>query len=597
MAFKKNVPIDYTSRDFNSIKEDLVDYAKRYYPNTFKDFNEASFGSLMLDSVAYIGDILSFYLDYQANESFLSTAAEYDNILKLGKQVGYNMQMNPSSFGTITLFCVIPATEFGTPDVNYCPVVRKNSTFNSENNVVFSLLEDVNFANPSNETVVAGVDETNGNPTSFVVKAHGQVKSGQFFEEIAPIGSFERFKEVRLANRNITEILSVLDEEGHQYFEVDYLSQDTVYVPIRNTDTSTNTDAPNILRAFSVPRRFVTENERGAIVLKFGYGSDNELKDTAVTHPSEVILDKHGKFYETDESFDPAKLVSTDKFGISPSNTNLTIVYRANTADDVNVPSESVTTPIDVELRFGPNAINQAKRFEIRASLEVTNEEPIVGDVSLPGTDELKQRINDTFSSQNRAVTKQDYMSMIYRMPPTFGKIKRCNIVQDNDSFKRNMNLYVISEDVTGKFTQTNSIIKQNLKSWINQYKMINDTIDIMDAKIINYGVNFTVVGPIGTNKHDVLRACLDALKQELFLKLEIGEGLWISRIYQLLNSLALVVDVTDVRLVAKTGGIYSDVPFSIDENISPDGRYLHIPEDHILELKFANTDVAGTVK
>ena len=289
--------------------------------------------------------------------------------------------------------------------------------------------------------------------------------------------------------------------------------------------------------------------------------------------------------------------LSSIRSHIKLGNTNLTIVYRANTADDVNVPSESVTTPIDVELRFGPNAINQAKRFEIRASLEVTNEEPIVGDVSLPGTDELKQRINDTFSSQNRAVTKQDYMSMIYRMPPTFGKIKRCNIVQDNDSFKRNMNLYVISEDVTGKFTQTNSIIKQNLKSWINQYKMINDTIDIMDAKIINYGVNFTVVGPIGTNKHDVLRACLDALKQELFLKLEIGEGLWISRIYQLLNSLALVVDVTDVRLVAKTGGIYSDVPFSIDENISPDGRYLHIPEDHILELKFANTDIAGTVK
>jgi hypothetical protein len=218
MSKTRTVSIKYTSREFDSIKQDLVDYAKRYYPDSFRDFNEASFGALMIDTVAYIGDILSFYIDYQANETFLETAAEYENILKLGKQLGFKFRGAASSVGNAAFYALVPATTTGVgPDQAYMPVLKKGSTFRATTGASFLLNQDVFFGNPRNEARVARVDETTGTPTFYAIKAYGEVVSGSLSQEFVTVGAFKKFNKVELQSLDISEIISVVDSEGNEF--------------------------------------------------------------------------------------------------------------------------------------------------------------------------------------------------------------------------------------------------------------------------------------------------------------------------------------------------------------------------------------------
>jgi hypothetical protein len=590
--------IKYTNRDFNTIKQGLVDYARRYYPDIYKDFSEASFGSLMLDTVAYTGDILSFYLDYQTNESFLDTAVEYDNVLRLGEQVGYKLPLRSNSFGTLTIYVLAPVATAGTtPDTDYLPILAKGSKFTSTGGQIFTLLDHVDFANPDNEIVVATANTDTGIPTAYAVKAYGRVISGEVTEEIINVGDFARFLTVSLSDPNITEIVSVTDSEGHEYFEVDYLSQDTIFRSVVNKDPTTRRYVPNIMVTTSAPRRFVTFNRNGVIFLKFGYGSDSALKTDNVTHPSNVVLKMHGRDYDTDRGFDPSKLLETDKFGIAPADTTLTVAYRTNTVDNVNVASRGLTGVSNPLFIFPSSATVSSRKSFVRESLEVVNEGPITGDVSQPTISELKQRVNDVFASQNRAVTADDYEALVYRMPTKFGEIKRAKIVRDHDSFKRNLNLYLVSEDASGNFVETSQVLKNNVKTWLNQYRMLNDTVDVVDPKIINIKINFVAVIDYETDKTEALNVAITEIQEMFSEKMDIGQPIYITKIYDKLNNLEEIVDVTNVKITTQTGGLYSGITLNLDQYISADGRILYAPENIVYELKYPNLDIIGTVK
>lgn len=600
MANTKNYPaVQYTSRDFNSIKRDLVNYAKRYYANTYQDFSEAGFGSLMLDTVAYVGDILSFYVDYNVNECFLDTAIEYDNVIKLGRQMGFRFKGSSTSSGQASFYIIIPANSTGDDlDYAYVPTLKKGSRFSSGDGITFTLNENINFANPSNEHTTAVVTET-GNITSYAVKAQGQVISGELFEERVVVGDYQKFFRTQLNGSNINEIISVVDSEGKEYYEVDYLAQDVVYRSLLNTDSDYKTETTAVLRPFAVPRRFMVEQVQGDMVLQFGFGSeDNTAADTLID-PSKVILDVHGKDYTSDVSLDPTNLLGSDKFGIAPSNTILTVTYRANTIDNVNVSANGLVNVDGPLFDFNDLSVLSGDQVEnVINSLEVNNEEPILGDVSLPSTNELKQMIYNTFASQNRAVTALDYKAMCYAMPPQFGKIKRVNIVKDRGSLKRNLNAYLLSEDVNGHFIQTNSTIKSNLKQWLNQSRMINDTVDILDAKIINIGIDFDIVTSLNANRFDILDQAVASIGAFLNEKLEIGEPFYFSTIYNRLNSIPGIADTTRVKVYQKTGNNYSsNFRFIIDNHISNDGRYIVVPDNAVLELKYPDVDIKGNIR
>ena len=256
------VPIKYTARDFNSIKEELVEYARRYYPDTFQDFNEASFGALMIDTVSYIGDMLSFYMDYQVNESFIDTSIEYNNVLSHARRLGYDFSPSRSAYGVATIYALVPSNTVGTPDDAYMPILKKGSLFTSTAGNEYMLNEDVDFGHQNNEVVVARADEDTGLPTWFAVKAHGQLISGAMSEMSIPIGDFKKFRRVVVDTPNVAEILRVVDSEGHYYHQVDYLSQNVVYKPVKNPNYSgADGEVQHLLKPFVVPRRFVIEQD------------------------------------------------------------------------------------------------------------------------------------------------------------------------------------------------------------------------------------------------------------------------------------------------------------------------------------------------
>jgi hypothetical protein len=599
LANKKQLPaIKYTSRDFNSIKEDLVDYARRYYPNTFKDFNEAGFGALMLDTVSYVGDILSFYLDYSVNESFIDTAVEYNNVLKLGKQMGFRLQGNPTSYGIATLYVVVPANNSGmAPDSRYIPILKRNSSFNALNGASFLLNQDVNFAEPNLDVVVARVNETTGTPTHYAIKAHGQVISGRRTQEIIDVGAFQRFLRVQLDTPDVSEIISVIDDEGNEFYRVDYLSQDVIYKSVTNRG-SNNTVTPSLLKPFVVPRRFIVERDANNTFLQFGAGSDRETTSDPYIDPSTVILNVHGRDYVTQPSFDPSNILGTDKLGISPSNTSLTVTIRTNEIGNVNVSSDSLTEVSNAIVVFeNEENLDASLVQDVRLSVEVNNDEAIVGDVNLPTTEELKTRMYDVFAAQSRAVTTQDYKSIVYSMPPEFGAIKRVNLVQDPDSFKRNINMYIISEDSEGDLTVANSSIKNNLKNWLSRSRMINDTIDILDAKIVNIGIDFVAKADVEVNRFLVLDRANQALRERYAQKMDIGEPFYITEIYKTLQDVDGIIDVLSVNVTQKTGTGYSDTFFDLEAQISADGRYIEVPLNAILEIKNPDQDILGAIK
>jgi len=595
----KQLAIDYTARNFSSIKQELVGYARRYYPETFKDFNEASFGALMVDMVSYVGDMLSFYVDYQANESFLQTAIEYQNVVKLARQLGYKFNASPTSHGVLTFYVLVPISTTGAgPDINYLPILKRGSTFRSTNGASFITTEDVNFADSTNEVVVGTVDDVLGSPLTYAVKASARCISGQYAALDYEIGGFQKFRKLEIPGGQIvSEIISVRDENGNEYIEVDYLSQDVVYRSIINPDANQRILAPRIMKPVAVPRRFVVEREATNTYIVFGHGSEADLSIDPVAEPNKVILDLHGKEHVIDKSFDPTNLISSDKLGVGPENTVLTVIFRTSRSTTVNSPANTVNRPIDANFKFdSKHSLSDIKMNRVINSLQINNESPIIGDPVNVSTDEIRQKAYGTFYSQNRAVTLQDYKNLVYSMPLRFGAISRCAIMKDDDSFKKNLNLYTICKNQNGTLTPPNITLKQNLKTWLNQYRMINDSIDILDAKIINLGLDFEIITRPGVNKSVMLSRCIAALSELFMTPPDIGEFLEITKIYKTLNLIDGVADTVNVKIIQKFGAGYADTFFDIETAYSADRRFIRVPKDTIYEFRYA-TDFRGVAR
>ena len=597
MSKLKKIPIKYTSRDFNSIKNDLLEYAKRQYPNAWKDFSKSTINSLLVENISYIGDVLSYYLDYQVNESFLDTALEYDNVRRHARALGYRFAGNAQSYGTVSLFVLIPANSDGTaPDMNYMPTLKRGSTFVSSNAGTFELTEDIRFDEQTNPVVAARFNSSTGATTYFAVKAQGQVVSGVYQRAIIECGeNFQRFRRVRIGNGNVTDIVSVTDTDGNKYYEVDNLAQEVVFEETTNS-TAKSDGVRSILKPYVASRRFVVEQDSSGTYLQFGFGSVTDEQE-GLANPSQIAIKMHGKRTLSKMSFDPGKLLRTDKLGISPSGTTLTVIVKANDSSNINADVNDVQTVANAIFEYdNVQILSSAKTTAIRSSLEVTNEEPIQGSVTNITNEELRERAKTYYTTQNRAVTKQDYESMMYNMPKKFGSIKRVSVINDPSASNRRMAIYMISDNAAGHLVTANAKIKSNIKNWIMQYKAINDVIDIYDAKIVNFGIDFKVAVDDRYKKFDIIGRCVEKLKEHYADELYIGEPIYITRLYSVLSKVEGVSDVKKVKVFQKSGGSYSITRINFEDALSKDGTYLSTPKNVIMELKYPNADIKGTI-
>jgi hypothetical protein len=412
------------------------------------------------------------------------------------------------------------------------------------------------------------------------------------------VGSYERFRKIQLAGVDIAEIVSIEDSEGNEYFEVENLSQNVIFRSITNTNSEDREQTPYLLQPRFVSRRFTTERERNITTIQFGSGDESSDKSSAFSEPSSVVVFSYGKDYVSDTAIDPTRLIDSSKFGVAPSNTTLRVRYRINSSAANNVAAGGLSRIETANFSFeNENDLSEAITQTVTNSIEVNNEAPIVGNVSLPTSEEIKIRSLGMFSTQHRAVTREDYINLTYAMPERFGAVKRVNVIQDNKSFKRNLNLYVTSEDEDSKLVQSNQSLKTNLKTWLNKNKMISDSIDILDAKIVNFGIEFEAIGEVDQDNFDLLSDAVNALSEKFTKTYDISENIYISDIYSTLKEVDGILDVTSAKAVLKVGGEYSDVFYDFQENLSADGRMIDIPNNVIVELKLPEIDIKGVIR
>jgi len=595
MPKSKNVTIKYTSRDFDTIKEDLIDHAKRFYPDNYRDFTMPSFGSMVLDSVSYVGDILSYYVDYSVNESFLDSAIEFTNIRKHARAMGYRFKGTPSSFGVVAFFVLVPANSQGNaPDLDYLPTLKRGTNISSTTGGNYILTEDVVFNDPAMQNVSARQNPSTGANTFYACKMYGQVKSGMMYQAEVDLNDslFERFKRVLIGDNEISEIISVVDSEGNRYHEVDNLAQEVIFVETTNKDAIAD-GVRSILKPFVTTRKFTVYQDDTGTYLQFGFGSEND-DSSAIIDPSKVALKMHGKNTISDLSFDPTKLLSTNKLGIAPYNTKLKVRYRINEPGSTAAAANSVTSINDFIIEFdNAEDLNSESKDAVRSSLECTNEEPIVAGNSDISNEELKERAKAYYAAQNRAVTKQDYESLIYQMPPKFGSVSRANVINDPSSTNRDISIYVVSQNFDGFLTQAHQITK----NYLSHYIPINDSVTIKDPFIINFGIEFIALSDKTYDSDEVLFNCYSKLENYFSNKLYIGEPLYLTKIYEVINNVDGVYDVKRVKAFSKAGPAYNNTDLNMENLLSKDGTYYKIPKNVILELKYPNLDIKGNVK
>ena len=495
-----------------------------------------------------------------------------------------------------TFYVLIPASSAGLgPNRTLIPILKTGSEVSATNGTSFVLIEDVDFNNPKNEVVAARFSDDTGKPTSYAIRAQGQVKSTVLYRTTVDIDEFTRFRRVRIGNPSIAEIKSVVDSEGHEYYQVEHLSQDVIYMNTTNPNASSD-GVPQIIKPKVVPRRFVLEQDETGTYLQFGYGTDEEITTTDIADPSQVLLKMSGKPFITDYAFDPTKLLDTNTLGVAPANTTLTILFFENDSDSVNVAQGNLNSMGFVNMVF-PNSTGTSTGLEntIRSTIEVSNDEAIVGNTATPSSEEIRYRTYAAKASQMRAVTRNDYEGYIYMMPANFGSVKRATVVNDPSSTNRRLSVYVISEDENRNLITSNSTIKSNIKTWLNKNKVINDNIDIYDAKVVNIGFNYEVIVHPTRDKVEVLNEVNQSLVEEMQEKMYIGEPFYLTNVFNVINKVDGVVDVTKVTPVLKDGVGYNQAPVTIQQMKSMDGTYLKAPQNVIFEIKNFNTDIRGT--
>ena len=598
-----NVPsIDYTKTSFNQIKEKLVEHIKRYYPDTYRDFKKSSFGSLMLDLVSYVGDQLHYYIDHNINESIPAYTTDPENLIQIiQSMVGTPPTINPSSFGHLDVSILAPADSFGVGiDSSYLNMeLRAGSIFQSVGGTQYTQTQDITLNETTSQIVGYNTTADGSKVQYFAMKAKVPVISGRektFTVDIGP--EYKRFRKIEIPDSAITEILKVTDSEGREYFQVDHLTQNVIYKPIRDPE-SRDTMVSSIMKAVPVPRRFVIERGLDKTCIVFGYGSDNDLKTNSVADPSKLALKMSGKNYVSSTSLDPMRLMASDTLGVAPRNTTLTITYRSNTSANANSAVGTVNQVVSPVISFrNEHLLDQAKVNFIRDNVEVYNEDAINGSVSIPTTEELRRRYLGTFGAQNRAVTKQDYVTSVYSMPGIYGSIKRASVVRDNNDLRRNLNMYLISEDGLGKLQAPSTLLKQNVKTWLDSVRMISDSVDLFDAKIINLGIEFVCSLKDSANRQTTLSLIKSRIFEELTtIPPEIGESFLLSNVIRIIQSMPEVNSVPlkgGVKVTSLVGENYTDYYYDIKNNTS-ENSLIYIPMNSIWEIKYID-DIKGSI-
>jgi len=603
--------ISYLNRDFESFRKELIQYSRINYPDKINDFTESGLGGLFVDMAAYVGDVMSFYLDHQFNELSLVTAVEEKNIERLIKTAGVNATPKSPSTAVVEITVTIPTKSSGDLNLDLLPIVKSGTLFGSKGGVDFLLLENVDFSK-LNETgapdvkKVIGKRDSNGNILDYKLTKSGVCTSAKMKVDTFSIGNdFRPFRKIELREDNISEIIFVKDSAMNTYYEVENLAQDTVFKRIANTRPDSELVSENLLM-LPAPRRFIREYSRqtGKTSLRFGSGREEVYDNDVIPDPSEHALALYGdrKTFSS-VTIDPNKFLETQTLGVSPRNTVITIAYRYGGGLSDNVSANSVSGVKILNLSFAITPTHQVIN-SIRGSVSAINPQPAGGGEDEPTLNELRSVALNIKNSQNRIVSKSDLLARVYTLPNNFGRVFRAGIA-DNPNNPLATQLFIISRDKNKKLIISPDSLKINLVTYLNKYRLISDAIDIVDANVINLALAYSIAIEPGYNYQSILNKINSELKD--YFKLEnfqIGQPIIISDISNLILNMPGVLSLVTLKWIGRGGSSSADLrakgfnysTYNYDPSANVSRGMLIPPTGGMFEIRYPQQDLIGRV-
>jgi hypothetical protein len=598
--------IKYINRDFGNFRDQLVEFAKNYFPDTYNDFSPASPGMMFIEMASYVGDVLSFYQDTQLQETFLQHAKDPANLYNLAYMMGYRPKSTNVSEVEIEVTQKVNAVAPNyTPNWDQALIVQPNTRLRATTfgDPKFIINDKVDFAYSSslNPTEVRIDSIANGYPAEYRLTKRVRAMSGELKEFTYNAGNSEKFLTVTVEDTNIVGVLDITDSDGHTWYEVPFLGQDTIYETQSNTATDKNT-VPNVLRLKKVPRRFVTRlTSQGNLQIQFGAGINTSASTDEVflPDPTNVGMGTNQGVSRLDFAYDPSNFLFSKSYGIAPSNTTLTIRYIVGGGVEANVPANTINIVEQVTV----SAPDQSKAN----TLVFNNTQPAVGGRDGDTVEELRQNSLRAYSEQNRAVTLQDYAIRSLSLPPLYGSISKVYVTQDQatnanilggayDSNPLALSLYVLAYNSEKQVIPATPSLKDNLKTYLSQYMLLTDAVNIKDAFIVNVAMKYEIITLPNFVSRDVLLACNTALIEYFDIaKWSINQPINISGIYTLLDRVKGVQSVEKVYFENKVGGNYSEYAYDIKG--ATRGNIVYPSYDPcIFEIKFPEIDIQGRV-
>jgi hypothetical protein len=656
--------INYIGKDFATFKQNLIDFTKTYFPNTYSDFNEASPGMVFIEQAAAIGDVLSFYQDTQLKESMLSHATERKNVVSLAQSMGYKPKVTSPAITTLTVYQLIPSVfEVEEGGTNYLPDSRfyfkikagfqVQSSTNS--NVSFITTDAIDFSNPTDRTIeVYERDSITGTPTQYLVSKKIKAISARENTTGITLGNDTDYPSIQLSETNIIQIVSVTDSNNNKYYEVPYLAQESIFVEQPNTDelSEYSGSVPYILEVQKVPRRFsVKINTDNTTEIQFGSGDVNLRDEQLLPNTKNIGLGLANSISRLNQGIDPSNFLKTNTFGIAPAGEVLQIKYLTGGGIESNVNVGDLTTIQRIEfdddvLSIPTDILGMYNSF--KASIAVENLEAAIGGRGAESIEEIRQNALATFGSQNRAVTKQDYIVRALSLPERYGSVAKVYVSQDGeidnnspasilanpssiaeftnlvDGFKDMskveiqkelvkylstkksslnevnnpfaINMYVLGYNSNKNLVNLNQAVKQNLKTYLGEYRMITDSINMIDGFIVNIGVDFDIICYSNYNKREVITNCLVQVQDYFNIdNWTFNKPINISELELILANVEGVMSVPSVKISNLCGGDgnYSPNKYNIDE--ATKGKIVYPSLDPcVFEVKYPNKDIKG---
>lgn len=643
--------INYLNRDFASLRQQLIDFTKQYYPQSYKDFSESSPGQIFIEQAAYVGDVLSYYTDQQFFESFIQFAKDRRNIINAARYMGYKPKVSSASSTIVDIFQLLPSlrtkdNEY-VPDERYCLILQPFTQLSSVSGVNFIVEESIDFSQDTKfsprEITVYNRDNT-GAPQFYLVKKSAKAYSGTIITAQFSVGDAVPFFSIPLNKTNVLKILNVVDSNNNTYYEVDYLAQDTIPIEIDNVPINNQTlsqyrnETPKILKYLRTEKRFVTTvDENNITTIQFGANTENYDNTVVIPNPTNVGV-ALSNLKNLNISLDNTNVLKANSYGVSPSNTTLTVTYVVGGGLNSNVNSGEINKITAVSYSNDVTSLTDSEVIllnTIKNSLSVNNLESSTGGDDAETDEEIRQNAILNFSSQNRMVTEDDFLLRVYALPPQLGNISKAFIqsnltrevqynglitgitdvsnntrvdlsplnpldrrkfLQSNNPFTNN--LYLLGYDSNKNLTQINQATIQNLITYLENYKILTDRINIVDGYIINIGVEFKITVFKGFNKFEVLNSCIQSVKN--FFNIDnwsFNQPINLSQINFEIMQNEGVQSVTEINIKNLTidDGNYSRIAYNM--SIATQNNIIYPPKDPaVFEVKFPDSDIKGIV-